>query len=391
MAPSDDRLHQWQDRRARRMRQLTWLRSQTTTGQPPVWYAEGELLVRGDHRQAAERVLTGQGHDDVEETELSPGLFRYRAAALDVPLAARKLRQAAAADGDPRTAASPNHVFMSSPFEHGGPFGPPVPAKQPVRPAVVLPAGKVSVAVLDTGVWRDSPLPENAYTASPEDYETDVDVDHDGVMDGDVGHANFIIGVVAGQTRAARVRALRVLDTFGLCTEADLIVALARLGDESLINLSLGGFTLDDQPPLALQDALGTLLQGKPRLVVAAAGNDGQRGRPFWPAAFAATDQPWSGQVVAVAAHDGKAICDWSNTGDWVTLAAPGADIVSTFVRHERFPSGWALWSGTSFATPHVVAALADQLALTGSVEKALAAVLAAARTRLIGGFPGLT
>ena len=47
-------------------------------------------------------------------------------------------------------------------------------------------------------------------------------------------------------TVKARIRIVRVLDTFGLCTEVDLANALLRLGDVDVINLSLGGFTLDD-------------------------------------------------------------------------------------------------------------------------------------------------
>ena len=381
------------------MGSLSWLRKETPPGRGPVWFAAGELMVHSDHRQAAERVLGQMGHtDDVEETEFMPGLTRYRADTLDVPTAARSLRRGAAAQGDNRVVASPNHVFLSTtihasgtPFEHGGPFGPPVPASHPrTRPPTTSIGQSVGVAVIDTGVWRDSPLPSNAYTATTEDYEDDTDVDDDGVIDGDVGHANFIIGVIAAQTRKAGIRAIRVLDTFGICTEAQLIVALSRVQEEKIVNLSLGGFTLDDQPPLPLAHALSTLLKGKDRLVVAAAGNDGQRGRPFWPAAFAASAEPWAGQVVAVAAHDGKAVCDWSNAGDWVSVAAPGADITSTFVRHERFPSGWALWSGTSFATPHVVASLVEQAALAGSLKTALTTVITAARAGAIGGYPGL-
>ena len=391
MAMPQDRLHRWQDRRARRMAGLPWLRQEARAGRKPVWFTGDELLVLSEHRGAAERVLDGLGHTEVDEAELAPGLLRLRADGLDVPAATRKVRQAAAADGDTRTVVSPNHVFTSTPFEHGGPFGPPQPAPKPGdKPRPGRPAGQVPVMVIDTGVWRDSPLPAHAYTCSPADYEVDTDVDDDGVMDGDVGHANFIIGVIGARTGKADVRAVRVLDTFGLCTEADLITSFARITDEKLINLSLGGYTLDDQPPLALATALSALLTGRDRLVVAAAGNDGLRDRPFWPAAFAGTDLPWAGQVVAVAAHDGSGLCDWSNAGDWVTVTAPGADITSTFVKHDQFPTGWALWSGTSFATPHVVALLAEQAAKSGSTDVALKTVLAAAAGRDFGGYPGL-
>ena len=86
--------------------------------------------------------------------------------------------------------------------------------------------------------------------------------------------------------------------------------------------------------------------------------------------------------MVAVAAHDGRRICNWSNTGPWVTLAAPGADVLSTYVHHETFPDGWARWSGTSFAAPFVAAAIADALPEAGSAGLAAQAVVAGAGLR---------
>lgn len=387
MALSENRLRQWQNRRAARLNGLNWLAQETPAGREPAWFVKDELLVLDEHGPRAERLLGRGAHG----SELTPGVRRYRADGLDVPTVARAVRHSAKAAGDDRLVAAPNHVFVSAPFEHGGPFGPPVPAAAPLPSRDDSVIGQVPVVVVDTGIWRDSPLPEATYTAFAEDYEVDTDVDNDGVMDGDVGHANFIIGVIAGNTGAARVRAIRLLDTFGVCTEADLVLALSRLEhDVRLVNLSLGGFTLDNQPPLALAQGLSNLLTRQECLVVAAAGNNGQRGVPFWPAAFAGTDRPWAERVVAVAAHDGRGICDWSNAADWVTLAAPGADITSTFVRHDLFPSGWALWSGTSFATPYVVAALADRFAKGDSADAALSAVLQAAEKRTFDGYPGL-
>lgn len=290
----------------------------------------------------------------------------------------------------------PNHVFMSTPHEHGGPFGPPVAADAP--PAKLAPspdnASPVRVVVMDTGIWLDSPLPAGCYSATPENHETVLDGDADGMLDSDVGHANFIAGVVAQDTAGAQVRIVKILDSFGVCTEADLAVAITGLTDTDVLNLSLGGFSIGDLPPAALSAALQTFLSGGDRVVVAAAGNNGIADRPFWPAAFAAGQAAggasWAGQVLAVAAHDGTAICEWSNTGPWVSVAAPGADIVSTYINHELFTSGWAAWSGTSFATPKVVAAIVDRVATAGSVTAAAAAVRAEAQGNPLGGYPAL-
>ena len=79
-------------------------------------------------------------------------------------------------------------------------------------------------------------------------------------------------------------------------------------------------------------------------------------------------------------------LCEWSNSGPWVTLAAPGADVVSTYIHHPEFGTGWAAWSGTSFATPHVVAMIAERTASTGSVLSSTKQVTSES-TRSIGGY----
>jgi thermitase len=247
----------------------------------------------------------------------------------------------------------------------------------------------VRVVVMDTGVWADSPLPPERYQVGDSDYETVTDADGDQVLDSDVGHANFIAGVVLQGTSRARVRIVKVLDSFGVGTELDLARQITGLRDCDILNLSLGAYTVDDQPPVLLRWALGRFLGGQDRLVVAAAGNDGQAGPPFWPAAFATAAVPWKDQVISVAAHAGGALCEWSNSGPWVTVAAPGADVVSTYINHAEFSSGWASWSGTSFATPHVVAAIAEA-AQPGGVLAAAKQVTAGASLS-VDGYPGLS
>ena len=80
----------------------------------------------------------------------------------------------------------------------------------------------------------------------------------------------------------------------------------------------------------------------------------------------------------------------WSNTEPWVTLAAPGEDVTSTFINYPTFTSGWAQWSGTSFAVPYVVAAITEQVATSGTVLAAAQQVRKIAATRAYGPYPGL-
>jgi thermitase len=281
-------------------------------------------------------------------------------------------------------AAGVHHAFVSSPFEIGGPYGPPATADSYQLPAGPAADAAVRVTVVDTGVWRDSPLPESWYEAGAADYDDTME------QETDTGHANFITGVIMSQTDRAQVRIVKVLDANGMCTEADLAAALVALDDVDIVNLSLGGFSHADHPPVLLAAALATVLQGRDRAVVAAAGNEGSETRPYWPAAFATSSLPFASQVLSVAAHDGSQVCAWSNKGPWVDLAAPGADIISTYVTHEDFPTGFARWSGTSFAAPFVAAAIAEQHAAAGTIGGAVKEVRNAAAERTYSGYPGL-
>src|SRR5688572_30017047 len=272
MSVARERLERWLQTRDERLAALPWLRTETHAGRT-VRFVADEILVQESGTAVAHRTLTGLGHRTSEISEDEPGdgrvagLRRLRTSGLDVSAAVRQLRGQL-----PKGAVvGPNHVFMSTPHEHGGPFGPPVATDAP--PEKLVPSSDnpspVRVVVMDTGVWVDSPLPAGCYTATPENHETVLDGDADGMLDSDVGHANFIAGVVAQDTAGAQVRIVKVLDSFGVCTEADLAVAITGLADTDVLNLSLGGFSIGDLPPAALSAALQTFLLGGDRVVVA--------------------------------------------------------------------------------------------------------------------------
>lgn len=121
------------------------------------------------------------------------------------------------------------------------------------------------------------------------------------------------------------------------------ILAAARAG-RSVINLSLGSDASDLPIQLAVDEAVAS-----GSLVVAASGNDGDRGSPIgYPAAYP--------HVTTVAATDRAGnVASFSSRSRFVDLAAPGTDITVA----SALGKNWRAASGTSFSSPMVAAAAA--------------------------------
>jgi subtilisin family serine protease len=278
---------------------------------------------------------------------------------------------------DLRRAAAPN-LRMSVPV-HGQPnawhgFGGAEPATRrlPNRTDSTS-GGGVLVGVIDTGI-RDHHWLRGGYLAAPDDFEP-IDVDGNDLLEEQAGHGTFIAGLVLQQAAAASVWVEKALDTEGDGFTASVGEAAIRLASRGvqILNLSLGCFSDDPVFRTAVGHIVTAVHQINPDIVVvAAAGNlaEGKQPQEFWPAAL-------PGVVGVGAVSDGYADDDgyangnryawapFSNRGDWVDFAAPGEKLVSTYLRHRphnskgsRF-SGWAEWSGTSFATAVVSGAIA--------------------------------
>ena len=191
----------------------------------------------------------------------------------------------------------------------------------------------------------------------------------DGWLDPVAGHGTFIAGLIEQLAPGCTVRVERVVSPLGDARESDVlaaILAVAQSGQErpDILSLSFGGTALAQAP--ALRSAIAAA-QLAGILVVASAGNDGSC-VPQYPAAYDG--------VIAVGALGPDGPAPWTNYGEWVDACAPGTDLVSSFfaafdgpeprvntVDPDRF-AGWATWSGTSFAAPVVVAALAREMVL---------------------------
>lgn len=213
------------------------------------------------------------------------------------------------------------------------------------------PALGVGTGILDTRLFAHPDL-DGRYLASHGTLAPDVPAsppDQD-------AHATFIAGVVLERAPNANLLADHVLNESDVATSSWLVATkMAKFAEAgvTVLNLSFGAATEDDKPPLVLKRAV-EVLNKHAVVVVAAAGNHGPDTKPIWPAAL----QDDEASVVAVGAghpdDTGQFVsAAFSPDASWVDLIAPGENIYSTFKA-----SGYATWSGTSFAAAAVTGAV---------------------------------
>ena len=180
------------------------------------------------------------------------------------------------------------------------------------------------------------------------------DNDHGSHVSGTIGAAGNNAQGVAGVNWTTSIMGLKFLNAQGSGSTADAIAAIdfavnAKIAGVNVRVLSNswggGGFSQ------ALLDEINKA-NANDILFVAAAGNNGTNNdtTPHYPSSYNAPN------VVAVAATDNTdALASFSNFGATsVHLGAPGVNVEST-VRN----GGFAFFSGTSMATPHVSGAAA--------------------------------
>ncbi|MFB2927104.1 S8 family peptidase [Aeromonas hydrophila] len=212
-------------------------------------------------------------------------------------------------------------------------------------------AGEVLVCIIDSGYSGGHPdLPHGAQVQGSNDAGT-------GSWSSDEnGHGTHVAGTIAAvggndlgvvgvlPNQSVPLQIVKVFGANGWAYSSNLVGALNackqgmsnRGFTRMVINMSLGGSVPSKTEEQAFNQAYGQNV-----LSVAAAGNAGNTSKSY-PASYSS--------VVSVAAIDAnKQLAYFSQRNDQVELAAPGVSVLSTV------PTGYAYYSGTSMATPHVV------------------------------------
>jgi type VII secretion-associated serine protease mycosin len=215
-------------------------------------------------------------------------------------------------------------------------------------------AAQVVVAVIDTGVdTRHPDLAANLVQgASVLPGATGPDDDH--------GHGTHVAGVIAalghngvgiaGVAPRCKIMPVKVLNREGKGDTGDIVAGLLYAVNHGakVVNMSLGG----TGGSRALKDAIEYALS-KDVVVVAAMGNEGANAQEY-PAGYPG--------VIAVGATDSSdEIASFSNFGSWISVAAPGEDILSTLPTRDVYvtategkDNSYDVMDGTSMAAPFV-------------------------------------
>ncbi len=167
----------------------------------------------------------------------------------------------------------------------------------------------------------------------------------------DARHGTHVAGIasaigdnsigISGLAPKCKILPIKVLGngTGSIATISDGLIWAADHGAD-VVNMSLGTYTEEKTLGEAVKYALG-----KNVVCVATMGNDNMEKRRF-PAGF-------PGMIAIGSTDENDKKSTFSNYGDWITVSAPGTNILSTLPTYMS-PNGYGKMSGTSMAAPLV-------------------------------------
>jgi subtilisin family serine protease len=219
--------------------------------------------------------------------------------------------------------------------------------QQPGRPEVI-------VAVVDSGIDGTHPEFEGRLR---EGFDFTLKQPAPGGLQDGYGHGTHVAGVIgaranngrgiAGLAPGCTLMPVRIFNDFGHSqgsTSTEAVIWAVDHGAK-VINASWGSPMLAESAKAAYQYAIA-----KDVVFVAAVGNSGKSDTEYYPGA-----SPEAIGVAAINADDRWA--SFSTFGAWVDLAAPGANVLSTYPL--KLGNGYKIMDGTSMAAPFVSAAAA--------------------------------
>ncbi len=234
--------------------------------------------------------------------------------------------------------------------------------------AITTGSTAVTVAVVDSGVDFTHPDLQGRLRSDGYDF-----VENDGDPTDENGHGTHIAGVIAatlgnaeggaGLAPGVQILPVRVMDARGFGPDAAIAAGIryAVARGARVINLSLGAtLMISAETESAAVMAAIRAARAADVLVVVSAGND------FVPLPNAIAGRQPDALVVAALDNAGRK-ADFSNSGPWVAVSAPGVAILSTLPTRavyltsqlppaERMRQGYDTMTGTSQATPFVTA-----------------------------------